>query len=143
MTIALQAVYRYWVAVLVVAIIVQIGAAGWGVFSADQKVGAGHKEITKTQFDHGFNFHDGFGYIIFFASILLFLFALGARLGRKRVLMVLGVPLLVLLQIALAIIGEKTPAVGVLHPINAFIVLGLVGSLAHGAWRGDRSVTVA
>lgn len=135
MTSAMRATYRYWTAILVVAVVVQIGAAGYGAFYVDKKATSGADRATKAQFDHGFNFHDGFGYVIFIGSVLLLLFAIGARLGRRRVLLALAVPLLVALQIALAIIGEHVPAVGVLHPINAFIILGFTGSLAHRAWR--------
>ena len=49
--------------------------------------------------------------------------------------MTLGLLALVFVQILLARIGEGTPAVGALHPINAFIILGLVGTLAGGQWR--------
>ncbi len=138
MTSSLRAVYRVWTSILFLAILVQIGAAGYGAFYADKKVSSGRDLLTKNQFDHGFNFHDGFGYVIFLGTVvLLFLFALSARLGRKRVLLALSVPLLIVLQIALAIIGEKTPAVGVLHPVNAFVIAGFTGMLTHRAWRAD------
>jgi hypothetical protein len=42
------------------------------------------------------------------------------------------------IQILSAWIGFGTPAVGVLHPINAFLILALTGSLASQAWRGTR-----
>lgn len=135
MTTFMRAVYRYWTAILFVAVIVQIGAAGYGAFYVDKKATSGRDLLTKKQFDHGFSFHDGFGYVIFFMSVLLFLFALGARLERTRVLLALAVPLLVVVQIALAIAGEHVPAIGVLHPVNALIIAGFTGSLAHRAWR--------
>ena len=76
----------------------------------------------------------GLGYILFLASLLLFLIALGARLGRRRVLLALGLPLLVFVAIVLAIAGGKHPVVGIFHPIDAFLVAGLSGYLAHAAW---------
>ena len=120
--------------VLVVAVIVQIGAAGYGAFNAAHVVGP-TTPVTNHEWDHGWNFHDFFGYIIFLVSIPLFLIAWGAKLGRRTVLLSAGVPILVLIQILLAKGGESVPGVGILHPINAFIILGFVGSLTGKAWR--------
>jgi hypothetical protein len=129
---ALQAIYRYWLALLVAAIVVQIGSAGYGAFYAADKSDPG--PMTKHQFDHGFSFHTFFGYIIFIGGVILFVLALLARLGRRRVLFSLAFALVVVLQIVLAVAGEGAPAAGVLHPINAFVVLGLIGSITVRSW---------
>jgi hypothetical protein len=126
--------YRYWTLLLFVAIVVQIGAAGYGAFYADSKTRTGAKLVTKHQFDHGFGFHDALGYIIVVAMILLFVIALGAGFERRTRLVTLAVAVLGVLQIVFAVVGESTPAVGVLHPIDAFVLLGLVGMLTHRAW---------
>jgi hypothetical protein len=133
---ALRTIHRYWLALLTLAIVVQVGAAGYGAFYAADKTDPG--PMTTKQFEHGFSFHAGFGYFIFLGGIVLLLLALGARLGKRGVLRNLGVPLLLVVQILLAWIGTDTPAVGVLHPINAFLILGLVGSLAYESWKGTR-----
>jgi hypothetical protein len=132
---AARAFYRAWVSVLFVAIVVQVALAGYGSFYAAEKTKNAGQVLTHHQFDHGFSAHDALGYLIFLASIVLVLIALGARLGRRGVLLALAVPVLVLIQILLAIAGENTPAVGVLHPVNGFLILGLVGMLTHRAWR--------
>jgi hypothetical protein len=138
-----RAVYKFWVLILVIMVIVQIGAAGYGAFNAAHDV-SDTTPVTNHQWDHGFNFHDGFGYLILLVSIPLFLFALGAKLGRKWVLLSAAVPLLVLLQIVLARVAESSsPAVGALHPINAFVILGLLGLLAHKSWRGQMTADPA
>ena len=82
---ALRAIYRFWTALVFVAIVVQIGAAGYGAFYAADKSDPG--PLSEHQFSHGFNFHDGFGYVVFLGTVLLFLFALGSRIGRRRVMM--------------------------------------------------------
>ena len=139
---ALRTIHRYWLALLTLAIVVQVGAAGYGAFYAADKTDPG--PMTTKQFDHGFSFHAGFGYFIFLGGIVLLLLALGARLGKRGVLRNLAVLVLLAVQIVLAWIGSGTPAVGVLHPINAFLILGLVGSLAYEAWRGTgRTAAVA
>jgi hypothetical protein len=134
---ALRTIYRFWVLILFIAVIVQIGAAGYGAFNAAHDV-SDTTPVSQHQWDHGFNFHDGFGYLILLVSIPLFLFAWGAKLGRKWVLLSAAVPLLVLLQIVIARVATSSAAaVGILHPINAFIILGLLGFLTHKAWRGQ------
>ena len=132
----LRAIHRYWLTLLTVAILVQIGAAGYGAFYAADKSDPG--PLTKKQFEHGFGLHMGLGYFIFLGAIVLFLLALSARLGKRAVLRNLAVPLLLIIQILSAWIGFGTPAVGVIHPINAFLILALTGSLALQAWRGAR-----
>jgi hypothetical protein len=131
---ALRAIYKYWAAVLFVGVVVQVGAAGYGAFYAAEK--SDPIALTNKQFDHGFNFHNGFGYVVFIGAVILLVLALAARLGKTRLLWALGAPLLVFIQIVLGRVGQDHPAVGVLHPINALLIFGLTGLLAHRAWRG-------
>src|SRR5947199_218123 len=84
----------------VTAVLVQIGAAGYGAFNAAEKVDPG--PLREDSFDDGFDFHNGFGYIIFLGSLILLLLALGGRLGKQRVLQALAAPVLVAIQIVLA-----------------------------------------
>jgi hypothetical protein len=133
-----QTIYRYWVAILFAAVIVQIGAAGYGAFYAADKSDPG--PLREKTFSHGFDVHNGFGYIIFLGAVILFLLALGGRLGRQKVLQSLGVPVLVAIQIVLAWGGEDQPIVGIFHPLNAFLIAGFLGSLAFAAWRKVRAI---
>jgi uncharacterized protein DUF6220 len=131
-----RTLYRWWVAIVALAIVVQIGLAGYGAFHAAEKIDD-NDSLSKKAWENGFDPHNGFGYIVFLAGVVLFLLALATRPGRNRVLWNLAVPLLLILQIVLAWIGESVGALGFLHPINAFVVLGVIGSLAGRAWRGD------
>ncbi|HEY2939262.1 MAG TPA: DUF6220 domain-containing protein, partial [Gaiellaceae bacterium] len=119
------------------------GAAYGGFYAAqklgDQKGADEHKLISEKVYDHGFGFHTGFGYLIFLGAVLLLLLALAARLGKRRVLWSLAVPLLVALQIVLAWISESVHGVGILHGINALVVFGLTGFLSRAAWWGTRT----
>jgi hypothetical protein len=96
--------------------------------------------LPEKKFDHGFSFHDDFGYIIFLGSLILLLLALAGRLGKRRILHSLGVPVLVAIQIVLAWAGEDHPVVGIFHPLVAFLILGAVGSLTFAAWRRVRAI---
>ena len=133
----LNRIYRVWTAVIVVAVLVQIGAAGYGAFYASEKADPG--PITHQAWDHGWNFHKAFGYILFYAAIVLFGLAVIGRFPRKRVLEITGLPLLIAAQIGLAAGGESIPAIGVFHPLVAFLILGFAGRLAFEAgWKPRR-----
>ncbi len=137
MTSGLRVAYRVWAAALFLAVVVQIALAGYGAFYAAKKTSGDHDVMTHAQFDHGFSAHDGLGYLIFVGSVVLLALALGARLGRSAVLMALATAVLVVVQIALALAGESVPAIGVLHPLNAFVIAGITGRIAHLAWRRE------
>jgi hypothetical protein len=138
---ALQAIYRYWLALLVAAIVVQIGSAGYGAFYAADKSDPG--PMTKHQFEHGFSFHGGFGTLIVLGGILALLLALVSRQPRRTKIMALVLALLLVIQVLLAGIGTGTPAVGTLHPLNAFLILGLTGRLTYEAWSSVRHPATA
>jgi uncharacterized protein DUF6220 len=140
---ALRTIYRYWIGLLFLAVVVQIAFAAYGGFYSadkfhDQKGTDESKMITEKAFDHGFGLHNGFGYLIFLGAVLLLVLALAARLGRRRILLSLAVPVLVIVQIVLAWISEDVHGVGLLHGLNALVIFGLTGSMAGQAWWGTR-----
>ena len=137
--------FRYWLTLLLFAVVAQIAGAAYGAFYAAQKLGDqkgpdAQKLISEKAFDHGFAFHTGFGYIIFLGSIVLLLLALAARLGKRRTLFALAVPIAVAVQIVLAWASESVHAIGILHGINALVVLGLIGYQTGEEWRAGRTV---
>jgi hypothetical protein len=143
---ALGTIYRYWLTLIWLAVVAQIaGAAYGGFYSAeklgDQKGSDESKMISEKVYDHGFGFHTGFGYLIFLGAVVLLLLALAARLGKRRILLSLAVPLVVALQIVLAWISESVHGVGILHGINALVIFGLTGSMTGMAWRAHRATT--
>jgi hypothetical protein len=130
---ALRTVYRYWILLLALWIVVLVFLAGYGIF--DTTGAAADGTANEDQVEDAFSAHGGFGFFFGPASLLLFLFSLGARLGRNRVLLSLAVLVLWFVQEVLAGAGEDAPFVGALHPVNALVMLGLVGWLAYGSWR--------
>jgi hypothetical protein len=127
-------VYRYWAAIVFLAVLVQVGFAGYGAFYAANK--ADDNKITKKVFEHGFDMHSGFGYTVVLGGILLLLIALAGRLGRPRVMKALALAVLLVIQVLLAYLGFAVPALGFLHPINALAIFALSGEIAHSQWRG-------
>jgi glycerol uptake facilitator-like aquaporin len=145
---ALATVYRFWLTLLFVAVVAQIAGAAYGAFYAAQKLGDQkgsdeHKLISEKVFDHGFGFHTAFGYFIFLGAVLLLLLALAARLGKRRVLLALAVPVGVAVQIVLAWASESVHAVGILHGMNALVLFAYIGYLTGEAWRGSRTAAPA
>jgi hypothetical protein len=135
---ALRALYRYGTAIVAGMVLVQIGAAGFGAFNASEHVSDKHP-LTEHTFDDGFSFHTGFGYGVLVAAVVLLLLAIGARLGRRKVSEVVGLPVMVAVQIVLAWGAESTHWIGPFHALLAFGILGLAGRLAYEAWRGPHA----
>lgn len=138
---ALRALYRYGAVIVTAAVVVQIGAAGFGAFNASEHIGK-NKPLTDHTFDDGFSFHRGFGYALFIAAVVLFVLALAGRMGRRKVMEVVGLPVMVAVQIVLAWAAESSHWVGPFHALLAFGILGLAGRLVYEAWRWRRGADV-
>jgi small-conductance mechanosensitive channel len=137
----LRTVFRWLSALLFVAVVVQVGLAGYGAFHAVHA--ADHTSISKKTIDNAFNPHIALGYIIVLVMLALLLVALAGRLGKRAVL---SSGVIVLLGIAQAILGmasESTPAIGPLHTINALAIFAASGALTHRSWPRRRSETPA
>ena len=137
-------IYRYWITLVWLAVVVQIAFAAYGGFYAADKLGDQPgsdeaKRINEEVFEHGFGVHTGLGYFIFLGAILLLLIALAARLGKRRVLLALAVPVAVAVQIVLAWISEDVHGVGLLHGLNALVIFGLTGAMTGAAWRQHKA----
>jgi hypothetical protein len=138
---AFRAIHRYWASLMLLAVVVQIGFAGYGAFDAADKVGNG--SIDEDTFEDGFGLHAALGTLIVLAGLLLFLISLGTR-NRSRILQSLLVFGLLVAQLILGWTGAELPAVlGFLHPINALIILAVLGRMTAMMWREDRATTAA
>jgi uncharacterized membrane protein len=140
MTTGLRTLYRYGVAALFVAVLAQIGAAGYGAFYVANKLGDKGDRLDHKGFEHGWDFHTSLGWFIVIAGIVLLLIALAARIGRPYIWFALGTAVALIAQLLLAWLGEAVPGAGFLHALNAFLILGLTGATAHRAWRRVRAI---
>ena len=113
----MQAVYRYWSGIVFLAIVVQVGLAGYGAFYVANKVE--DATVDEDQFADGFGPHAALGYLVVLAVLLLLVFALLARPGRRRVIQTAVLFGLVIVQVLLAWFGFEVPAIGFFHPVNA------------------------
>lgn len=129
----MRAAYRYLVTVLAVAILAQIGFAGYGAFHAIHA--AAHHAVTKKTIESGFDVHGALGFVIVIALILLLAVALVGRLGGIELRAAAILALLGVLQAVLGAVSTSVPALGFLHALNALAMLGISGRLAHASWR--------
>lgn len=133
---AFRAIYRFWVSLVTLAVVLQIAFAGYGAFDTADKVDGG--TVDEDSFEDSFGPHIGFGYLIFLATIVLLLLSFGAR-GKQRILRSVAVVVLLVIQILLAWTGASAPYIfGALHALNAFIILGLLGTITYREWRVER-----
>jgi hypothetical protein len=129
-----RGVLRYFVPLYVVAIIVQIFLAGEGIFG----IKAGPKLDDQKTLDA----HRALGFILAdFGSLLLLIVALLAWLPDKRARAVsIALPFLLFIQ---GILGGAGRWGGAFHPLNAFLILALLGWLTHRLWRGGAATEEA
>jgi amino acid transporter len=134
---AFRAIYRFWVSLVTLAVVVQIAFAGYGAFDVADKVDDGGS-VDEDSFVDSFGPHMGLGYLILLGSLILLLVSFGAR-GRQRILRSTAVFVLLIVQVLLAWTGGAVPYIsGALHPINAFVILGLLGTITYREWRVER-----
>ena len=141
----MKAVYKWWATLVFVAIVVQIGLAGYGAFYAAHKLEDDGSSITDKTIDDGFGIHIGFGYLVWLAVMVLLVIGVIAGVGRWRLGKHGVLALLLTLQILLAWFGGSIPAIGAFHPLNAFVILALTLSIVWDGWqaRKARSAVVA
>jgi hypothetical protein len=121
--------------VVLVMVVIQIGFAGYGAFYAAHKLDKDGSTIDDNVFQDGFIFHAAFGYFVILAGLVLMIIGLIAGVGKWRVGKAGVLFALLFLQLWLAWIGFSVPfPVGFLHPINAFLILGLTGWIVHSEW---------
>ena len=116
------------------AVIVQVGFAGYGSFNAvDKADDAG--SVTKKTLENGFDPHGVLGTVVVVLMLLLLIIAL---VGRYRIraaglLLALGI-----VQMLLAWGASGAAWVGFFHGINALALAGIAGSIAGEEWRAAR-----
>lgn len=132
-----RAVLKYLVPFYVLAIVVQVFLAGEGIFGA--KGSPTDDDLSPT-----LDAHRGLGYILAEpGAIVLLLLALLAWMPDRRTRwLTILLPLDLWIQLPLTL----TRWSGAFHPLNAFLILGLLGYLSLAFWRPEvlpRRPTVA
>ena len=125
---------RYFLPVLLLAVVVQVILVGWGAFGIEEGSGFGEGDTL--------DLHRGLGHIFgTFGSVLLLIGSLLFWPRDKRLLgWLIAAAVLLFIQPIIAVIGageDNTGGqfVGALHALNALVLLGLLGSLTMRMWR--------
>ena len=127
----MSAVYKYLAGILFLAILVQIGFAGYGAFSVAGDVDGG--TVNEERFEDVFGLHAGFGYLVVLIGLILLVVSLIGRIRIKHTLILVG---LLILQVLLAWFGFEVPWIGFFHPINAMVIAGFLGFIVSTEFRG-------
>lgn len=130
--------YRALAGLIALAVVVQAMAIAFGFFTVGHDVEENGKVLSKSTFDNGYEpvglgIHGFMGFtLIPLLAIVLFIISFFAKVpgGVKWAGFVL---LAVVVQVTLAIIAFSAPVVGLLHGLNAFVVLGTAAMAARRA----------
>ena len=133
----MRTAFSYLTSVLFVAIVVQVGLAGYGAFNALHK--AKHASVTKKTIENGFDAHAALGTIIVILLLLAFLLAAAARMGRPWVPWTGGLFVAGVVQLVLGAVSSDVPVLGFFHGIVALAIYAGVALLAHRAWTQTRA----
>ncbi len=118
---------KYVTGLFFLGVIVQFFLVGYGLF--DMKHGA---TIDNAK---SLDAHRAFGFILSDVGAgLLLILVLLAWPARRLLGMWILLAVLAFVQSILATVGYNHWGVGMLHPVNALLLLGLSGYLAHHAW---------
>jgi hypothetical protein len=129
-----RSIMKYYVALFAVAIVVQIFLAGEGIFGIKEGPALDDQKTLDAHRFHGF-------ILTLPAALLLLIFALLAWFPDKRMRVIsIVLPFLIFAQQLLAEAGRWG---GAFHPLNAFLVLGLLGFLARRLWRPETAAPEA
>jgi len=123
-----RSILRYLYPLYVLLIVLQVYFAGEGIFGA-------RDTDTPIEDAHQLELHRGFGFFIAQpGALILLILALLAwfRNTRLRVLSMVF-PILLIVQ---SLLPEPSRWISALHPVNAFVLLGMAGYLTWTFWRG-------
>ena len=121
-----RAVLKYFIPLYIIAVIIQIFLAGEGIFGAEGSVTEDDQSTTLDP-------HRALGWIITEpVALLLLITALLAWLPNKhdRILSI-ALPFILFIQLILPSGGRWVAA---FHPLNAILILGILGFLARQLW---------
>lgn len=135
----MRSVFRSLTSVLFVAVVVQVGLAGYGVFNAIHK--AKTAPVAQKALEDDLGAHGVFGYVVLLLMLLLLVVALAGKLGSAESKWSGGIFLLGILQAILGAASISAPALGFLHAMNALAIYAAVALLAHRAWTENRPGT--
>ena len=80
----MQTLYKWWAGLMLVAVVLQVGFAGYGAFFVGGKLDGDGKTIDEDTFMDGFGIHSGFGYLVWLLGLVFLLIGVAAGIGKWR-----------------------------------------------------------
>lgn len=124
-------VLKYVTTLFFVGVIVQFFLVGYGLFR--MTLGATIDDATSLDAHRDFGWH-----LSLYGSGFLLILALLAWPKPRLLVLWIMLAVLAFVQGILAAVGFHHWVVGMFHPVNALILLGLSGYLARSQWRAPR-----
>ena len=119
----MRAGFRWLTSILFLAIVVQVGLAGYGAFDVIHKAEKAATSVPKKTIEDAFDAHSALGSAIIAAMLVLVIISLAGRLGEGPLRWSGGIFLLGVLQSVLGAVSTSVPWLGVLHAINALAIV--------------------
>lgn len=132
-------VQRYLVSLYFLGVVAQFFLVGLGLFGMKPGDTIDKASSLNAHRDLGWALTEFGGAALLLATLVAWRRPLRDRVGLYVLLCLLGFPL----QPLLAATGEHHRFVGMLHPVNALLLLGLSGQLARRAWAERRGAEPA
>ena len=130
--------FRWLTSLLFIAVVVQIGFAGYGAFDVIHKAEKASVSVPKKTIEDTFNAHGAFGPIVIIIMLVLLIVSLAGRLGESNLKWSGGIFLLGILQFVLGVVSTSVPWVGFFHGVNALAIYAASALLAHKTWTEHR-----
>jgi hypothetical protein len=128
----LRPVFNVFSSLLFLAVVIQVGLAGYGTFEAIHKAKSG--PVTQHTIEHGFDPHGLVGTAVLGLMVLLVLTAAAGKLGQTWLKWSVGLLVLGVIQLILGSVSPSVPVLGFVHGINALAIYAGAALLAHRAW---------
>jgi len=122
-----------------VGVIVQFFLVGYGLFDMKNNTTNDHSKTVTIDNANSLNAHRGFGFLLSdVLAVLILILVLLAWPRRKLLVRWIALAVLAFVQGLLAGFGFNHWVIGMFHPVNALVLLGLSGYLARYAWTARR-----
>ena len=131
----MKTLYKWGAGLMLVAVVLQVGFAGYGAFFVAGKLDGDGKTVDEDAFMDGFGIHAGFGYLVFLLGLIFLVIGVAAGIGRWRLGRHGALFGLLVLQVLLAWFVFEVAAIGFLHPVNALLIFILILWIVNDAWR--------
>jgi len=132
-------VLKWVTALFFVGVIVQFFLVGYGLFDMKNSATSDHSKTVTIDNAKSLDPHRAIGFLLSdIGAVLIILLVLLAWPQGKLLLRWIVLAVLAFVQGLLAGFGFNHWVIGMFHPVNALILLGLSGYLAHSQWRKPR-----